>query len=236
MLRSNGSATPPSVIWFNMAYHAAVLLIHRPFLNEPKGSYTLNFALRSATSAANSISHIVRTYSKCSNFSAVGPQIVDYILSAAVIHLLNATSGRTALGRQSANGLKTCLTALLDMDSKWKIRVELSIRKIQELAHKWSVVWALPLQVSQPFDQRQPNTYIDHTSEAEVLNSSVMENIFEDSDYVENAITDGPLGGTDLWNINQYDSALAQVHMPAEFQDSWNLDFLFDDRGNLVNL
>lgn len=109
---------PESAVWFQMAYQAVILLIHRPFLNEASGSFTLDFALRSATSAAASISRIIRSYRKHRGFNTFAPQVIDYILSAAVIHLLNATAGRTTLGRQSANGIKSCVEALMDMQTK----------------------------------------------------------------------------------------------------------------------
>jgi len=219
-----------------MAYHAAVLLIHRPFLNEPAGSFTLNFAMRCATSAAASISNIVRTYSKSSEFCIVAPQVIDYIMSASVIHLLNATSGRTALGRQSANGLKTCMNALLDMPPKWKCRVLLSIRKIQELAHKWEVVWALPLNASQPLHLPQLDKEPECSS-AEAYFSPTLGGQSYDNDYfAQDTLADNSALGTQLWDIEQYESALAHVHGTPEFQENWNFDFLFDSQGNLVNL
>lgn len=157
-------------------------------------------------------------------------------MSASVVHLLNATSGRTALGRQSAHGLKSCMNALLDMEHKWDSRVKLCIRKIQELANKWEVVWALPLQASQPLEQQQQppdNESYHYTAEAYLLPTPQgfpygMSNLAEDT------LADNTVFGSNAWNMDQYESALA--HVSTEFEESWSFDFLFDQNGNLVNL
>lgn len=225
-----------SNIWFNMAYHAAVLLIHRPFLNEPAGSFTLNFAMRCATSAAASIANIVRMYSKSAEFRIVAPQVIDYIMSASVVHLLNATSGRTALGRQSANGLKSCMNALLDMRPKWNSRVQLSIRRIQELAHKWEVVWALPLQASQPLEQQQQQTSKgpDCITAETYFGPNLGGVSYDNANFAEDTLAVDTAFGINSWDMSQYGAALANV--PAGIQENWNFDFLFDQNGNLVNL
>ncbi|PVH80842.1 hypothetical protein DL98DRAFT_417625, partial [Cadophora sp. DSE1049] len=78
---------------------------------------------------------------------------MNYVVCAAAIHLLNATSGRTGLGRRSAGNLKICMDTLLAVGDRWDSRKDTSIRFIRKLAHKWKVVWALPLQFSAPFDE-----------------------------------------------------------------------------------
>lgn len=141
---------PDTVVWYHLAYHTALILVHRPLLNEPKDSSAGRFSLQSATTAAASITRILRAYRKGRNLEDLGPHVFNYILSAAVIHLLNATSGRTALGRQSANGIRACLEALSEMQGKWSNRAHQSIKHIRELAHRWEVIWALPIQFSEP--------------------------------------------------------------------------------------
>lgn len=191
--------------------------------------------MRCATSAAASISNIVRMYSKSAEFCIVAPQIIDYIMSASVVHLLNATSGRTALGRQSANGLKSCMNALLEMNPKWNSRVQLSVRRIQELAHKWEVVWALPLQASHPLEQQlQANKEFDCNA-AEIYSITTPGGVPDDiANFAEDALADNAAFGINSWNTSQYGSALANI--PTDFQENWNFDFLFDQNGNLVNL
>lgn len=141
---------PDSAVWFQMAYNTALLLIHRPLLNEPRGTSAATFALRSTTGAASTISRIIRSYRRSRKFSSLSPQIIDYILSAAVIHLLNATSGKTVLGRQAANGLRSCSDALTEIHEQWPIIAAKAIQQIQELAYRWKVVWALPISLAHP--------------------------------------------------------------------------------------
>lgn len=150
MLKISKDYMPSTAVWMQLSYYTALILIHRPLLNEPTHSSAGRFALRSATTAAASISRIVRMYRKTQTFRLNGPQVMDYIMTAAVIHLLNATAGKTLLGRQSANGLRSCMDALSDMQFKWATRTEAAIRRIRELALRWGVVWALPIQFSQP--------------------------------------------------------------------------------------
>jgi hypothetical protein len=214
-----------SVIWFQVSYHAALLLIHRPFLNEPAGSVTLGLALRSATSAASSISRIVRNYRAHVGFKSVAPQIMEYVLSAAVIHLLNATAGRTKLGRQSANGLKNCLEALESMDTKWRLRVNRSITRIQELAHRWKVAWALPLHLSYPLNSNltAQETRADPTSS---MMATALTNTLEDNAYTNynfDFTMDPTLAGIDLFQPDQYGGALDQINTSWEIE-TWNLD------------
>lgn len=210
---------PESAVWFQMAYHAALLLIHRPFLNEPSGSSTLSFALRSATSAAASISRIIRGYRNHRGFANVAPQIIDYILSAAVIHLLNATSGRTTLGRQSANGIRSCVEALLDMQPKWNVRVQRSITRIQELAHRWQVVWALPINLSHP---------LVHENETQTR-SLVPVNTNQSPPHPYSINMHNTLAGADFWNPDQYVGALDKINNSWSMTESWNLDILFQN-------
>jgi hypothetical protein len=212
-----------------MAYQAALLLVHRPFLNEERGSLTLNHALRSVTSAACEISRLIRACSKHTAFDDALPQVVDYILCAAVIHLLNATSERetaerTTLGKQSANGLRVCLQALLKMESKWKIRAQRSIRRIQELAEKWKVLWALPISLSQPLSHRQnmdarQDLSADHDSNIDGYSddSILFWDSFdfpEDADYLDEMVS---------WDVDQYHEAFEPFRNPVETST-----FLFD--------
>lgn len=150
-LRLGRDYLPDSAVWFQMAYHTALLLVHRPLLGEPKDSPAARSAFRLTTASALAISSMIRSYHKTKRFGSMSPQVVDYIVSAAVIHLLNATSGkRSALGRQSMSGIRTCLEALQDMLRQWPSLGARSIRQIQDLAHRWKVVWALPSALAGP--------------------------------------------------------------------------------------
>ncbi|KAL1791752.1 hypothetical protein ACET3X_009503 [Alternaria dauci] len=139
-----------SAIYYQLAFQAATILIHRPFFSEPIGTPTLSIALKAGTKAALEICHIIRSVKKTSSLADYLQHAINYIVCAAVIHLMNATCGRTALGRRSANNLGICMDALGDMGPRWKCRQQKAILFLRKMAHKWKVVWALPLQHSAP--------------------------------------------------------------------------------------
>ncbi|KAB8303661.1 hypothetical protein EYC80_005055 [Monilinia laxa] len=227
---------PQTSLLFQLAYHTALLLIHRPFLNEPKGSETLSFALRSATNAAASIARIVRAYRKFRGFAGVNPQIIDYILSAAVIHLLNATSGRNFLGRQSTNSLRNCLDALVEIQNTWMPQASRAIRQIQELANRWKVVWALPLHLSQRLPAREiPQDHNQTTippQEWTGIPASIPPIPY---DCNIGAIGDGHMytgyhnDFGNLWDPSLFENALEHLNLPEHIAYQSSLEWLFDE-------
>lgn len=227
---------PQTFLLFQLAYHTAILLIHRPFLNEPKGSETLSFALRSATNAAASIARIVRAYRKLRGFADANPQVIDYILSAAVIHLLNATSGRNFLGRQSANSLQSCLDALVEMQSTWMPQASRAIQEIQELAAKWKVVWALPLQFSQPLPEREirqdrSRIMVPVQEFSNVLTGGAQIPHGFDVGEVANRYIDTGFNNDcgALWDPSLFENALEHVNLPEHTAYQSSLEWLFDE-------
>jgi hypothetical protein len=156
---------PGTAVWLQLAYNAALILIHRPLLGEASNTDRRRFSLTVATTAASTISRTLLEPLVMDEFAAIGPQILDYISIAAIMHLLNATSGRSRLGRQSAHGLRTCIYALSSMSSFWANRSQRSIRHIQDLARRWEVIWALPL----PYAQLE--TYERELSSLQMLES-----------------------------------------------------------------
>ncbi|KAK6008273.1 hypothetical protein QM012_000176 [Aureobasidium pullulans] len=167
-----------TAIWLQLAYNAALILIHRPLLSEASNTKLGRFSLTVATTAASTISRILREFGTAQEIMALAPQVVDYISIAAIIHLLNATSGRNRLGRQSANGLRTCVIALSSMSSMWKTRSQNSLQHIQNLAHRWEVVWALPLQYTQVLPPENNPSISDTLEETE--KASNVYKIFDD--------------------------------------------------------
>ena len=164
-LRLCPSDASDSVICFQLAYHTAVILIHRPFFGDSEGSQTKIQALQAATGAATAICRLLREYQKSHTLHSLPPQTMNYIVCAAVIHLLNATCGRTSLGRRSTGNLNTCMDALLVVGNRWASRLSTSIRFIRELAHKWKVVWALPLQFCAPLIIQNASSELHYTED-----------------------------------------------------------------------
>lgn len=135
-LQSRVESVASSAICFHMAFQTALLLIHRPFVSETELGPLKQLAIRSVTAAADSITQLVRDYNNSNIYSEAPPEILNHIASAAVIHLLNATLGKGVVGRRAASKLSVCLDALIAMRSRWHIRATMSIRFIQELAHR----------------------------------------------------------------------------------------------------
>ncbi|KAF7880637.1 uncharacterized protein EAF02_007483 [Botrytis sinoallii] len=224
---------PQTFLLFQLAYHTAILLIHRPFLNEPKGSETLSFALRSATNAAASIARIVRAYRKLRGFADANPQVIDYILSAAVIHLLNATSGRNFLGRQSANSLQSCLDALVEMQTTWMPQASRAIQEIQELAAKWKVVWALPLK----FSQRLPEKEIRQDCSRIMVPMQEFSNVLTGGAQIPHGFEIGEVANryiytgfnNDCVDPSLFENALEHVNLPEHIAYQSSLEWLFDE-------
>jgi hypothetical protein len=163
----NKTRTPSaSVLFYHLAYHTSILLTHRPLLNSLSGSTSLRLALHSTTSNATSISRLIRAFRKGdNNLATAPPYLINYLLSAAIIHVFNATAGRKSrLGRASAHGLSACLEALREMRLLWKHRTSVAIRLIRELAERWKVVWAMPMQFCQPLVPEEMTTA--HSTEA----------------------------------------------------------------------
>lgn len=222
-----------SVLWFQLSYETAIILVYRPLLNEPVGSSTLELALRMATSAAASISRILRVHRKHSSFKDMLPQVVEYILSAAIIHLLNATTGRTTLGRQSANGLRTCLEILQSMDSRWNIRVSRAISRVQQLAYRWDVLWALPRHLCYPLNSAPT---VDTVQSHPVQLSKYQNGLINPVEYNMVDLPKNSSHSLDaFWDPSLYGSAVGYMQATDEIQD-WSLDWLFNDNSLQSNL
>ncbi|ESZ96229.1 hypothetical protein SBOR_3387 [Sclerotinia borealis F-4128] len=196
----------------------------------------LNFALRSATNAAASIARIVRAYQKFHGFADANPQIIDYILSASVIHLLEATSGRNFLGKQSANILRGCLDALVEIQSMWMPQASRAIRHIQELASKWKVVWALPLYLSQRLPASEiPQTHNEFTVPVQKwmdvpAGSAQISCIFGMGEVANAHMYTGfnnDFGA--LWDSGLFENALEHINLPQQAVYQSSLEWLFDE-------
>jgi hypothetical protein len=174
----------------------------RPFFNENQDCL---LAASIITSAACEICRLIRIYSKQTAFADAAPQIVGYVVAAAVVHLMNARSqdlsyGRTTRGRQSANGLKTCLTALQNMNTGRDIRVQRSIKKIQQLALRWGVVWALPIHSSSSLPQTQVATSDEELYAQAPPDSHGFDLTFPNFYYIDHSNLQD---GIDSWGVEQ---------------------------------
>jgi len=208
-----------SVVYLHVAYNAALLLAHRPFLNEALNSDSMRLALRSVTTAANTISSFIRRLRNKSTFATAPMYIISYIFSASVIHLLMATAGKQMPAtRRAVSGLAACINALEDMQKVYSFKVDKTLRRLQELAGRWRVTWALPLRLSYPI------SWPERTDEGSVPTQHQGPQKFDvpalDSDcapLVDESICAG-------WDL---DRTLNSLNGLYEMQDDLNLDWLF---------
>lgn len=76
------------------------------------------------------------------------PVIVHYLHAAAIVQLMNATSGSPSLRKSSARQLRTCMELLAQLRGPWRPRIDKSIKVIRVLAARWGVLGALPMHYS----------------------------------------------------------------------------------------
>jgi hypothetical protein len=121
--------TPAPVLYINIKYWSAVLLLHRAFMpnwkgsesilqNPPSGSNTTSLkAFDLCQSAATHISTIVTTYHECYSIKRASPFLTPYILSAGIMHIVTLTIRPSNV--QAYIGLQQLLTALKSMETTW---------------------------------------------------------------------------------------------------------------------
>jgi hypothetical protein len=99
--------------------------------------------------AASLISRMIRLYKKTASFSKAPSYVVHHVLTAALMHLLSSTSSQATVSHQAISRFRVCVEALEEMKVTWP-RARKSVVLLQELAHRWSVVSALPMSLSYP--------------------------------------------------------------------------------------
>ena len=156
-------ATKP-VIFFHLQYHMAVLVMISPFLrtsprtadhsNEgnPESGTDTALVLRSITSSASESIRLCRVLRDKYSLSSAHSIIAHHLLSASLVHLMNATSSSAKLRRQSVFWLRSGMEMLEQMRVVWPTRADRSIMLLRVLAQKWKATGALPLRFSGPID------------------------------------------------------------------------------------
>ncbi|KAK1979888.1 fungal-specific transcription factor domain-containing protein [Colletotrichum cereale] len=173
-LHLSGDSTPKPVLQFHLAYQMTILITMPPFLRMfaaishssstpltgnatgPNSEFML-LVLRSLTAAATATARLVRTYRRAHGFEVPpNPVIVHHLLSAAVVHLMNATSWNPALRNQSTYWLRQCLELLRELQRTWPLRAVKSVKIIRILAQRWGVMRALPMEFSYQSEPAAP--------------------------------------------------------------------------------
>jgi hypothetical protein len=98
------------------------------------------------TSAA---AQIVRMIRMVRSFAEAPPFVIHHLLTASIMHLLNATTQEPGIRTQSVNRFRVCVGALEEMTTRWKCAKK-SVKLLRGLAQRWKVVFALPIHLSSP--------------------------------------------------------------------------------------
>ncbi|KAH7141037.1 C6 transcription factor [Dactylonectria macrodidyma] len=146
-----GEVHSPNLIYLHMAYNTSQLLFHRPYLNEDRQTSPYQLALQSMSTAAAAMSRLIRDHQKVASFENAPPFIAHSILTAAIALLLGATSTESTAKNQSIGRFRTCFKALESMQTRFS-RAKRAMILLQELAQRWNIVAALPIQYSFPLD------------------------------------------------------------------------------------
>ncbi|KAG5829852.1 hypothetical protein H9Q74_000005 [Fusarium xylarioides] len=138
----------PQVILLHMVYNMSLLLIHRPYLREPKDSTAHQLSIRTNMTSAHALVRLIRQYDKEAKMENAPFFAIHCVLTAAVSLLLNATSTNSNIRSQSVHRFRVCVDAL-DKMKRWT-RARRGLLLLRELANRWRVVSALPMRYSVP--------------------------------------------------------------------------------------
>ncbi|KAF5644494.1 Nudix hydrolase [Fusarium sp. NRRL 52700] len=143
----------PQVILLHMVYNMSLLLMHRPYLREPKDSTAHQLSIRTNMTSAHALARLIRQYDKEAKIENAPFFAIHCILTAAVSLLLNATSTNSTIRGQSVHRFRVCVDAL-DKMKRWT-RARRGLLLLRELANRWKVVSALPMRYSVPLTAPQ---------------------------------------------------------------------------------
>jgi hypothetical protein len=154
-----GYTTPKPVLLFHMAYQMAILVTMPPFLrlfaaassDQMAAGNVMPLVLRSITHAALAMVRLVGIYRKIYTLRNATPLLMHHLLSAAIVHLMNTTTGSVPLKRHSTRLVRACVDLLADLSKTWPVRSNKSIKVIEVLAQRWGVGFALPPESSMTF-------------------------------------------------------------------------------------
>ncbi|THV50302.1 hypothetical protein BGAL_0156g00100 [Botrytis galanthina] len=157
-LSSEWNGQSSTTISLRMTYHMCLILVQRPLLREDSNGALYRMAVQSSNSSAVAITNLLRDYRKAGCLRTAPFVVVHNVLTAAIMHLLSVTSSNGTLRKRSITRFRECIEALGEMKYAWK-RLRKAIALLQELAHRWSVVFALPMRLSYPLPAHSQNDF-----------------------------------------------------------------------------
>ncbi|KAF7555036.1 hypothetical protein G7Z17_g2476 [Cylindrodendrum hubeiense] len=166
-----GDVHSPNLIYLHMSYNTTQLLIHRPYLKEDRQTSAYNLAVQSMSTAAGASARLIREHEKVASFENAPPFIAHSILTAAIALLLGATSADSTAKSQSISRFRTCFKALGSMQARFS-RAKRAIILLRELAQRWNIVMALPIQYSFPLNMSTKGEETGYESKSKESSSS----------------------------------------------------------------
>ncbi|KIW13048.1 hypothetical protein PV08_08235 [Exophiala spinifera] len=134
----------PHIYQLHIQYHVAQILLHRPFIAKnqakPRSSKLVldvdNIHLKLCRDSASEIVRLLRVYKHHYSLRLVPVGTVSHTFTAAIIHLMDATSGDPTIQKQGNAKLRFRISALQEMETAWfwSFRAR---RAIQILASAW---------------------------------------------------------------------------------------------------
>lgn len=130
----------------------AILITMPPFLRlfvslegeQNQVSQAMSLVLRSITSAATSMVRLIQKYCRCYGYKYANPLLIHHILSASIVHLMNATASSSSFRGHSTRLVRSCLGLLQGLSPSWPLRSQKSINTIKALAIRWNVKFTIP--------------------------------------------------------------------------------------------
>jgi hypothetical protein len=92
---------------------------------------------------------LIKMYEKLESFDKAPLFVVHNVQTAAITHLLTATSTQPEMRNKSIRRFRVCVDALEAMGSRWP-RSKQAVAALRELASRWEVISALPMRCSAP--------------------------------------------------------------------------------------
>ncbi|PYH94821.1 hypothetical protein BO71DRAFT_419028 [Aspergillus ellipticus CBS 707.79] len=136
--------------------------------------------VRSMSTAAAAMVRLIHDYERIADFDKVPLFVPHSVLTAAITLLLNATSKQQILRDQSIRRFRVCYNAIWKMRTRW-IKAKKAISLLQQLAQRWEVMIALPLQNGFPLpfasEWYQPQSLSIHGSHQMTSNEEIPQSV-----------------------------------------------------------
>jgi hypothetical protein len=166
--------------------------------------------------AAIEMVRLIREFEKVTQLDKAPLFVPHSIMTAAVTHLLNATSTQPTIRGRSIRHFRVCFNALISMQRRW-VKARRFVSFLQDLAQRWAIMQALPLdgfpQTSSLDNEKPTESSYDFTSEnisEELQGSSALDVEFENLLWAN----------VDTMDLVPYQTELMDLHMCDGFEPS----------------